>query len=253
MKVLYKLRAAAIYAGLALGIGSIMGTYVFKEYKYTNFAQSRSHYDATKDVVAWKNSTLLPSRENIKSFDFDSIKQRKFNSNLRSTPIEWDSFKTGGVAGTTMREDLIKQVESDADAMIAFIKLLHAVDMKYRLDGVIDVDKLHNSYTYLVFEELESYLPYVSAPVAAIIGTPLESISAFHTQTTSRGIDVSKYFLYRTGEPRTYFHNYYDTINYYSAYKEYWVKYMIKNTHHVSRLHVPRHHFRFVGKNWYKY
>lgn len=247
------MRSVAIFGVVSIVAGWCIWSYAFDKYKKSHMFHSRTHHASVKHIIEWKKKTLIPSKENITSFNFNLNDQDRFNFGYAGIGIHWDSGNMGGLIGTTMREDLIKQVESDAFAMIKFIELLAEVEMKDRLKGIIDTEVLSHTHTKNLVRELESYLPYVSPIIAEIIRSPFESISAFHTQAKVGYVDVSKFLLYQKGKPRTFYRNYHDTIRYYYAYREYWITYLIKNTYKVDSLHVPRHRFRYVGKNWYKY
>lgn len=239
-----------IVGGLALA--GILTASTLAALQFTNTPDAQTlEYEAEsyQHVVDWKNRLLKPSKEHIKEMDTRSTHYFMARGIYHKAPVNWDEGKVLGF-GESKLDRFKTQIINDAEAME---KLMHFVASTY-LDEK-DPTKIKESqytreYHVKYIDILNSYLPFVSPPVATMIANPFETTLAIKTGQPYKGINVSDYVLADNGEQLKSDFNYIDTRTYYRAYKEFWIDYVFNDVFYHDLIDTEKPEFQYIGKNW---
>jgi hypothetical protein len=218
-------------------------------FRTLQFGRSVNAWDQLSYATETKNRQLTPTLAHIKEFKVDSYEHQKANRLRRGLKWTW-GVKNNVLSGKDLREDFVKQVTSDVEAMKSFMRFLIQVEDKRGRNGAVDQVLIADTLTPALISSFRALLPYTSPEVSTIIADPILSAYQLYNGGLVHNVNISKFILRNKGDNFVLHLN--DTMRYYSAYEEYWVKYMLDpKWDGVRDFQVDRRTFKYVGKKWY--
>lgn len=237
-----------LVASIVLGI-CLFIPFKNEYFRTLQFGRSVNAWDELSYAIETKNRQLTPTLAHIKEFKVDIYEHEKANRLDSSLKWTW-GVKSNVLSGKDLREDFVKQVSSDVEAMRSFMRFLIQVEDKRGRNGAIDQTLIADTLTPAYRSQFRALLPYTSSEVSTIIADPIFSAYQLYNGGLVHHIDISKFILRNKGDD--FMLHLSHTMRYYSAYEEYWVKYMLDpKWHGVRDFQVDRRTFKYVGKNWY--